>query len=121
MKKTIPAAVLGAAAIVALLAGCSTGGPDSSDPKPTATASAKAEATGKCIDGQALITTDDLKENAASIADCEQIWVLTKDAQISVKNVAKIGFEGTGNKVVFEGAQPEVQQAEDAGNSVEAK
>lgn len=122
MKKSL-STVLGASVLVALLAGCSATGSPDAKPSATATSEAKsaqkAPVTGKCVDGQATIVPADLQKGAAAISDCEQVWVLTDNAKISVKNVANIGFEGKGNSVTFEGAAPEVQQAEDGGNTVD--
>lgn len=127
MNNKLISVVLGSTALVALLAGCSTTAADkaSETKKPSATSSATAAAdpvSGKCVDGAATVTTDDLKDGSATIGDCDTVYVLTNDAKIALGAVKTLSFEGTGNTVTHTGAAPKVNGADaDTKNTVTAK
>ncbi|WIE70231.1 DUF3060 domain-containing protein [Curtobacterium sp. MCLR17_054] len=121
MRPKLLTALLGSVAIIAALAGCSTGG---NDVRPSASASSSAttsvetgtadaantapKATGKCVDGKAIITVADVKDGKAALGDCATVWVSVNDAHIALGHVKKLAFEGTGNTVTYTGSTPDI-------------
>jgi len=114
--RTLSAALLGAATIIGLLAGCSSGGgTTSAGPVATASATAKpAPPTGKCIKGEMTIAPQDLdSKQHVKAGDCDTVYIVTNNATVTLGAVKKIAFEGKANTVTYTGARPEVVDGDD--------
>lgn len=139
MKKLTTASLI-AAATMALLAGCSTGGQDTktetAKPEPKPSASATVAASNACTDG--VLTVTDSKAAAKALKQgCDTVYLLTSNVDlelgavktlgiegsgntVSVDSVASVSVLGTGNTITHGGAAPKADNVQD-GNTITAE
>lgn len=139
MKKLTTASLIAVAA-VALLAGCSTSGPDTktetSKPSSTPSASATVAASNTCKDGVLTVTNSKAAKDALK-QGCDTVYLLTSnvdlelgavktlgiegsDNTVSVASVASVYVLGTGNTITHGGAAPKADNVQD-GNTITAE